>query len=65
MLCRDRPRPASITRSIHLRVSYDQPDDPGLDRGSHRRRLPHIVLGLPAPYPDNVAHWAASELVKV
>ena len=58
--------PASITRSIHLRVSYDQPTrtrdsiTEAIDAGFR-----HIVLGLPAPYPDNVAHWAATELVKV
>ena len=23
----------------------------------------HIVLGLPAPYPENVARWIASELI--
>jgi alkanesulfonate monooxygenase SsuD/methylene tetrahydromethanopterin reductase-like flavin-dependent oxidoreductase (luciferase family) len=57
--------PASITRSIHLRVSYDQPTETrdsiaqAIDAG-----FQHIVLGLPAPYPDNVAHWAANELVK-
>jgi alkanesulfonate monooxygenase SsuD/methylene tetrahydromethanopterin reductase-like flavin-dependent oxidoreductase (luciferase family) len=57
--------PASIIRSIHLRVSYDQPTKTrdsiaeAVDAGFR-----HIVLGLPAPYPDNVAHWAASELVK-
>jgi alkanesulfonate monooxygenase SsuD/methylene tetrahydromethanopterin reductase-like flavin-dependent oxidoreductase (luciferase family) len=56
--------PASITRSIHLRVLYDQPDvtreaiGKAIDGG-----FQHIVLGLPAPYPENVAHWIASELV--
>ena len=57
--------PASITRSIHLRVSYDQPTK---TRGSIAQAVDagfrHIVLGLPAPYPDDVAHWAANELVK-
>ena len=57
--------PASITRSIHLRVSYDQPTKTrdsiaeAVDAGFR-----HIVLGLPAPYPQDVAHWAADELVK-
>ena len=56
--------PTKITRSIHLRASYDQPTKTrdsiaqAIDAGFR-----HIVLGLPAPYPDHVAHWAASELV--
>jgi alkanesulfonate monooxygenase SsuD/methylene tetrahydromethanopterin reductase-like flavin-dependent oxidoreductase (luciferase family) len=57
--------PDSIIRSIHLRVSYDQPTKTrdsiaeAVDAGFR-----HIVLGLPAPYPQDVAHWVASELVK-
>ncbi|TDD03582.1 LLM class flavin-dependent oxidoreductase [Nonomuraea deserti] len=56
--------PATIARSIHLPVSYDQPDitrdaiGEALDAG-----FTHIVLGLPAPYPDNVARWVTDELV--
>jgi len=56
--------PSSIIRSIHLRVSYDQPVTTqraitqAIDAGFR-----HIVLGLPAPYPENVAHWIAGELV--
>jgi alkanesulfonate monooxygenase SsuD/methylene tetrahydromethanopterin reductase-like flavin-dependent oxidoreductase (luciferase family) len=56
--------PASITRSIHLPVSYDQPGHTrdaiaeALDAG-----FPHIVLGLSAPYPDGVARWVADELI--
>ncbi|MEN3536827.1 LLM class flavin-dependent oxidoreductase [Microbispora sp. ZYX-F-249] len=56
--------PASITRSIHLPVSYDRPaatrDAIGeaLDAGFR-----HIVLGLPAPYPTGVARWVADELI--
>jgi alkanesulfonate monooxygenase SsuD/methylene tetrahydromethanopterin reductase-like flavin-dependent oxidoreductase (luciferase family) len=56
--------PASITRSIHLPVSYDQPPD---DREAIGKAIAagfqHIVLGLPAPYPANVARWVADELV--
>ena len=57
--------PASITRSIVLPVSYDRPGDTrdavaeAIDAG-----FPHIVLGLHAPYPENAAHWVASELIK-
>jgi alkanesulfonate monooxygenase SsuD/methylene tetrahydromethanopterin reductase-like flavin-dependent oxidoreductase (luciferase family) len=57
--------PAAITRSIHLGVSYDQPDTTraaigqALDAGFR-----HITLGLPAePYPANVARWVADELI--
>ncbi|MFJ9242213.1 LLM class flavin-dependent oxidoreductase [Streptomyces sp. NPDC101776] len=56
--------PASITRSIHLSVSYDKPEATrdaireALDAGFH-----HIVLGLSAPYPAEVAHWVADELI--
>jgi alkanesulfonate monooxygenase SsuD/methylene tetrahydromethanopterin reductase-like flavin-dependent oxidoreductase (luciferase family) len=56
--------PASITRSIHLSASYDQPNvtqdaiGEAIDAG-----FGHIVLGLPAPYPANVARWVADELI--
>ncbi|WP_431915110.1 LLM class flavin-dependent oxidoreductase [Nonomuraea jabiensis] len=56
--------PASIIRSIHLPVSYDQPDitrdsiGEALDAGFR-----HIVLGLSAPYPAGVARWVADELI--
>ncbi|HEX6355143.1 LLM class flavin-dependent oxidoreductase [Actinophytocola sp.] len=56
--------PASITRSIHLPVSYDRPGvtrdaiDQAVDAG-----FEHIVLGLPAPYPAGVARWVSDELI--
>jgi alkanesulfonate monooxygenase SsuD/methylene tetrahydromethanopterin reductase-like flavin-dependent oxidoreductase (luciferase family) len=56
--------PASITRSIVLPVSYDHPSNTRdaiaetIDAG-----FQHIVLGLPAPYPENVARWATNELI--
>jgi alkanesulfonate monooxygenase SsuD/methylene tetrahydromethanopterin reductase-like flavin-dependent oxidoreductase (luciferase family) len=56
--------PASVTRSIHLPVSYDQPSitqdaiGEAIDAGFR-----HIVLGLPAPYPANVARWVTDELI--
>jgi alkanesulfonate monooxygenase SsuD/methylene tetrahydromethanopterin reductase-like flavin-dependent oxidoreductase (luciferase family) len=56
--------PAAITRSIHLGVSYEQP---GSTRDAIREALdagfPHIVLGLPAPFPTDVARWVADELI--
>jgi alkanesulfonate monooxygenase SsuD/methylene tetrahydromethanopterin reductase-like flavin-dependent oxidoreductase (luciferase family) len=63
--CADIGRdPAAITRSIHLAVSYDQPATTrkaigeAVDAGFR-----HIVLGLPAPYPEGVARWVAEELI--
>ncbi|MGP4029299.1 LLM class flavin-dependent oxidoreductase [Actinomadura sp. 3N407] len=56
--------PASVTRSIHLLVSYDQPSmtldaiGEAIDAG-----FQHIVLGLPDPYPGNVAQWVTDELI--
>ncbi|AKJ08847.1 hypothetical protein ABB07_02010 [Streptomyces incarnatus] len=48
--------PASVTRSIHLPVSYDRP---GSTRDAMGEAVDagfgHIVLGLPAPYPAEVA----------
>ncbi len=56
--------PASITRSIHLPVAYDRP---GRTRDAIKQALdagfPHIVLGLPAPDPADVAEWVAGELI--
>ncbi|WP_230195504.1 LLM class flavin-dependent oxidoreductase [Streptomyces coriariae] len=56
--------PASITRSIHLPVSYDRPNDTrdavGDAIGAGFR---HIVLGLPTPYPAAAARWVADEIV--
>jgi len=63
--CADIGRdPVAITRSIHLAVSYDQPATTrkaigeAVDAGFR-----HIVLGLPAPYPEGVARWVADELI--
>jgi alkanesulfonate monooxygenase SsuD/methylene tetrahydromethanopterin reductase-like flavin-dependent oxidoreductase (luciferase family) len=56
--------PASITRSIILAVSYE---DPGGTRAAITEALDagfrHIVLGLGAPYPENVASWVATEVI--
>ena len=63
--CADIGRdPASITRSIHLPVSYEQP---GITRDAIGEAVDagfgHIVLGLPAPYPANVAQWVAHDII--
>ena len=59
-----RRDPASITRSIFLPVSYDHPGD---TRGSIAEAIDagfrHVVLGLSAPYPENVARWVTDELI--
>ena len=56
--------PASITRSIHLPVSYDQP---GATRHAIAEAVDagfrHIVLALPAPYPAAVARWVTDQLI--
>jgi alkanesulfonate monooxygenase SsuD/methylene tetrahydromethanopterin reductase-like flavin-dependent oxidoreductase (luciferase family) len=55
---------AMITRSIHLRANYEQP---AATRASIAEAIDsgfaHIVLGVPAPYPEDVAHWIAEELI--
>lgn len=63
--CADIGRdPASITRSIHLPVSYERP---GVTRDAIGQAVDagfrHIVLGLPDPYPAGVARWVADELI--
>jgi alkanesulfonate monooxygenase SsuD/methylene tetrahydromethanopterin reductase-like flavin-dependent oxidoreductase (luciferase family) len=56
--------PASVTRSIHLSVSYDHP---GKTRAAIGEAIDagfrHIVLGLPAPWPAGVAQWVSDELI--
>jgi alkanesulfonate monooxygenase SsuD/methylene tetrahydromethanopterin reductase-like flavin-dependent oxidoreductase (luciferase family) len=64
-LCAEIGRdPASITRSIYLPVSYDHP---GTTRDAFAEAtgagFGHIVLGLPAPYPQGVARWVADEII--
>jgi hypothetical protein len=47
-----------------LPVSYDQPESTRDAIGKAvAAGFGHIVLGLPAPYPANVARWVADELV--
>jgi hypothetical protein len=56
--------PASVTRSIHLPVD---PEHPRTTRDAIREAIDagfgHVVLGLPAPYPDGIARWVADELI--
>jgi alkanesulfonate monooxygenase SsuD/methylene tetrahydromethanopterin reductase-like flavin-dependent oxidoreductase (luciferase family) len=56
--------PAAITRSIVLPVSYDLPEstrDSAAAAASAGFR--HIVLSLPAPYPEHAAQWVTSNVI--
>jgi len=56
--------PAAITRSIALPVSYDQPSNTRDAIAEARDAgFQHVVLILPAPYPDHVARWVTNELI--
>jgi alkanesulfonate monooxygenase SsuD/methylene tetrahydromethanopterin reductase-like flavin-dependent oxidoreductase (luciferase family) len=64
--CHDVGRdPAEILGSLVLRVAYD---DFAATRAKIARAIDvdfrHLVLSLPAPYPDRVAHRVADELIK-
>ncbi len=63
--CADIGRdPASITHSIALPVSYDRPDTTReASRAAIEAGFRHVVLGLPAPYPADVARWVADEII--
>jgi alkanesulfonate monooxygenase SsuD/methylene tetrahydromethanopterin reductase-like flavin-dependent oxidoreductase (luciferase family) len=56
--------PASVVRSIPVRVSYDQP---GAARDAISKAIDagfwHIVLSLSAPYPADAARWVTDELI--
>ena len=57
-------QPASITRSFHVPVSYD---DPATTRDTVAAAIDagftHVVLSLSNPYPDAVVRWVADEIV--
>jgi alkanesulfonate monooxygenase SsuD/methylene tetrahydromethanopterin reductase-like flavin-dependent oxidoreductase (luciferase family) len=56
--------PASVTRSIHLPIFYDQPSiTQDAIREAIEAGFQHIVLGLPVPYPADVAQWVTDELI--
>ena len=63
--CADLGRdPGTITRSVQVLVSYD---DPATTRETVGRLVDagmnHIVLSLPRPYPQGVARWLADEII--
>ena len=64
--CREIGRdPADIAGSLVLRVDYD---DPGACRAAVHRAVDagfaHLVLSLPAPYPDGAARLVADEIIR-
>jgi len=64
-LCAEAGRePGSITRSMVLRVSYDQP---AATRDAVAKAISagftHVVLTVPPPYPAHVARWVADEII--
>jgi alkanesulfonate monooxygenase SsuD/methylene tetrahydromethanopterin reductase-like flavin-dependent oxidoreductase (luciferase family) len=63
--CKEIDRdPAAITRSMHVPVSYQQPNAAraaiaeALEAGFR-----HFILGLPTPYPAGVAQWVADNII--
>ncbi|HEX4559350.1 MAG TPA: LLM class flavin-dependent oxidoreductase [Mycobacterium sp.] len=63
--CADIGRdPASLTRSMYLQVSYEQPE---ITRDAIGRAIDagfeHLVLGLSNPYPDGVTQWVVDEFI--
>ncbi|MCA1194910.1 LLM class flavin-dependent oxidoreductase [Saccharopolyspora sp. 6V] len=57
--------PAEITRSIHLAVDYGRPAETREAIGAAvEAGFTHVVLGLPAPFPPEVARWVADELIR-
>ena len=56
--------PAAIIRSVQTAVQYDEPATTRdlllelIDAGAR-----HLVLGLPQPYPPDVIHWVADQIV--
>ena len=56
--------PAAITRSIHLPVSHERPEDTREAIGEAvAAGFTHVVLGLSAPYPEGIARWVADEVI--
>ncbi len=56
--------PASITRSMFIPVSYDQPE---VTRDAIGRAIDagfeHLIFGLSNPYPDGIAQWIVDEFI--
>jgi alkanesulfonate monooxygenase SsuD/methylene tetrahydromethanopterin reductase-like flavin-dependent oxidoreductase (luciferase family) len=64
--CTDIGRdPRTITRSVQLAISYD---DPARTRDAVREMIEvgftHVVLNLPSPYPSDVAHRVAADVIR-
>lgn len=65
-LCEDIGRdPAAITRSLVVPVSYERPGDTrDLIARAIEAGFGHFVLSLGRPYPNKVAEWTASEVIR-
>lgn len=56
--------PSTLQRSVHLPVTYDAPNATRDEIARHiDAGFTHIVLGLPAPFLENVTQWTAAELI--
>jgi alkanesulfonate monooxygenase SsuD/methylene tetrahydromethanopterin reductase-like flavin-dependent oxidoreductase (luciferase family) len=56
--------PAAITRSMHLGIAYNNPEQTRTAiRDARDAGFTHFVLSLPAPYPEGVARWLADEVI--
>ena len=57
--------PRAIVRSTSIRVSYGDPAGALVStRAAIDAGFSHIVLSLPAPYPDGVARWVADTVIR-
>lgn len=56
---------AEIVRSVTLQISYAAPDRTrAMVAAVAEAGFGHVVLGLPAPYPEGVARWVAEAIVE-
>ncbi|QII02675.1 LLM class flavin-dependent oxidoreductase [Rhodococcoides fascians A21d2] len=57
--------PATITRSVALGVSFEEPEKTRNDIGDAvAAGFDHVVLILPGPYPDGIAHRVTEEFIR-
>jgi alkanesulfonate monooxygenase SsuD/methylene tetrahydromethanopterin reductase-like flavin-dependent oxidoreductase (luciferase family) len=56
--------PHAITRSLHVPVSYDEPEvsRDGIGRAVEAG-FTHLALSLPSPFPAGVAQWVVDEVI--
>jgi alkanesulfonate monooxygenase SsuD/methylene tetrahydromethanopterin reductase-like flavin-dependent oxidoreductase (luciferase family) len=57
--------PASIVRSAIVRLAYDDATAAREQiRQARAAGFRHFALSLPAPFPEGVAQWVASEVIR-